>query len=40
MLWIKYREYEDIPYELYYYEWETDKDENGETPLMYWTEYR
>lgn len=37
MLWIEYREGEDIPEYLRYKGWQTDRDEEfGYTPLMYW----
>ena len=29
----------NIPKELYYNNWQADKDDNGQTPLMSWIEY-
>ena len=40
MLWIRYRQHEDIPQKLYYDEWQTVGDYNGQTPLMLWKKYR
>lgn len=34
MLWIRYRQGENIPSQLYYYRWQTDRDVNGRTPIM------
>ena len=36
MTWICSRNYYNVPKELYYDGWKTDKDKNGETPLMLW----
>lgn len=38
MLWIKHHKSENIPEELYYTGYQTDKDEYGYTPLMLWVE--
>ena len=38
MTWIAWRKGEAIPQELYYQDYQTDKDEDGQTPLMYWIE--
>ena len=38
MYWIKYRRGEAIPKELYYLNCQTDKDDDGRTPLMIWIE--
>ena len=38
MLWIETRRGEDIPQELFYDGWQTDKDKSGQTPLMMWIE--
>ena len=34
MLWIKYRRGKDIPQDLLYDGWQTDKNKIGQTPLM------
>lgn len=39
MLWIEYCN-KDIPKELYYDGYQTDKNDDGDTPLMMWIEYR
>lgn len=36
MFWIENRHNEDIPQELLYPEWQTDKDKGGRTALMWW----
>ena len=40
MLWIKYHQGKNIPYELYYPNYQTDRDECGNTALMLWIQYR
>ena len=42
MSWIVNRKGEDIPKELYYEGWQTDKDKDifTQTPLMLWIDYR
>ncbi len=40
MCWIEYRPGEDIPKELYYDGYQTDKDNYGWSPLMFWIIYR
>ena len=40
MIWVEHREGEAIPEELYYDDYQTDKNEDGETALMIWIEYR
>ena len=40
MLWIRNREGETIPQELFYEGWITDKNKNGNTALMIWVEWR
>lgn len=40
MFWIEGRGGEDIPYELFYDNYQIDKDKRNKTPLMLWTEYR
>ena len=40
MYWIEYRYDEAIPQELYYDGYQTDRDSDGQTPLMYWIKYR
>ena len=37
---MRHRSDEDIPNHLLYPGWQTDKDEDGQTPLMYWNRYR
>ena len=36
MLWINYKPEEDIPKQLFYKGWETDKDNGGRTPFKLW----
>ena len=40
MLWIRFCPNEPISQELYYEGYQTDRDENRETPLFYWIKYR
>ena len=40
MLWIENRQGKNIPKELYYKGWKTDKDYYKQTPLMLWIRYR
>lgn len=40
MLWIKDRQKQDIPKELYYDGWQTDNDVDDQTPLMLWIKHR
>ena len=40
MYWIEYRRGESIPDCLYYDGWQTDKDEDEQTPLMFWIKHR
>ena len=40
MLWIYYREGEPIPEDMYYPDWQSDRDVYGRTPLMLWIYYR
>lgn len=40
MLWIEERRGEDIPQDLYYPNYELDKDDDGRTPLMLWIKNR
>ena len=40
MIWIECRHDEAIPEELYYDGYQTDKNSNGQTPLMMWIEER
>lgn len=39
MLWLEYRYKEPIPQEMYYDDWQRDKNDNGETALMLWIKY-
>ena len=36
MYWVIYRHNEPIPQELKYPDYQSDKDDTGQTPLMYW----
>ena len=36
MIWIRSRNYYNVPKELYYGGWKTDRNKDGETPLMLW----
>ena len=36
MYWVIYRHNEPIPQELKYPDYQSDKDDAGQTPLMYW----
>ena len=40
MYWIKYGKGKNIPQELYYDNYQTDKAKFGRTPLMLWIEWR
>ena len=40
MIWIESRYEEDIPQDLYYDGYQTDRNKNGETALMLWIESR
>ena len=40
MLWIKERRGKTIPQDLYYPDYQTDKDRWCRTPLMIWVKYR
>ena len=40
MIWIEHRPGENIPKELHYPGYPTDKDKNDQTPLMLWIRYR
>lgn len=40
MYWIYRCKGQDIPYDLYYHNYQTDRDKHGQTPLMIWIEYR
>lgn len=40
MIWIEADRNENIPKELLYPGWQTDKDKYGRTPLMFWVRYR
>lgn len=36
MTWIRSRNYYNVPKELYYDGWQTDRNKDGDTPLMLW----
>ncbi len=40
MYWIYRCKGQDIPYDLYYHNYQTDRDKDGQTPLMQWIENR
>ena len=40
MHWIEHRRGEAIPDELLYTKCQTDRDGDGQTPLMYWIRFR